>query len=209
MAIEDNTTTINGHKFIDLGLPSGTLWAETNIGATSAIDYGDYFAWGETSTKKDFSPETYKYGTGFNMTKYNTTDGLTTLEASDDAATANWGSPCRIPTYDEFKELLLPDNCTWEEKVYKIGDDSFGKRYIKDGYTVVYKVTSKKNGNSIYFPASSKLFPGEKGYYMSSSLFQEFIKDAYILLLDYPEPSCTSLRRFGGQSIRPVARKKK
>ena len=105
MAIEDNTTTINGHKFIDLGLPS-TLWAETNIGATSAIDYGDYFAWGETSTKKDFSPETYKYGTGFNMTKYNTTDGLTTHSVSPDELTANWGSPCRIPTYDEFKELL-------------------------------------------------------------------------------------------------------
>ena len=209
MAIEDNTTTINGHKFIDLGLPSGTLWAETNIGATSAIDYGDYFAWGETSTKKDFSDETYKYGTGFNMTKYNTKDGLTTLEASDDAATANWGAPCRIPTDDEFKELLMPDNCTWEEKVYKIGDDSFGKRYIKDGYTVVYKVTSKKNGNSIYFPASSKTFPGEKGYYMSSSLCQEFIKDAYILLLDYPEPRSSTWRRVWAQSIRPVARKKK
>ena len=204
------TTTINGHKFVDLELPSGTLWAETNIGATSAIDFGDYFAWGETKAKTIYSWDTYKYrNSSSNLTKYNSTDGLTTLEASDDAATANWGAPCRIPTYDEFEELLMSDNCIWEEKVYKIGDDSSGKRYINDGYTTVYKVTSKRNGNSIYFPASSKLFPREKGDYMSSSLCQILCKESRTLILDGSKFECGCMNRFYAQSVRPVVRKSK
>ncbi len=86
---------------VDLGLPSGTLWADRNIGASSPEDYGDYFAWGETTTKSNYEWSTLKYcedNTGDRFSKYNTqskygnVDNKTTLEKSDDAATANWGS---------------------------------------------------------------------------------------------------------------------
>lgn len=95
----------NGHGFVDLGLPSGTLWATMNIGASSVTDPGSYFAWGETSTKSDYSWSTYAFGTSENLTKYNTTDGKFRLDLSDDAAHVLWGGDWHIPTYDQWKEL--------------------------------------------------------------------------------------------------------
>ena len=87
---------INGHKFVDLGLPSGLLWAETNVGASTPYADGDYYAWGETQTKSDYSWDTYKWGNS--LTKYNSSDGKTTLEASDDVATVKWGKESRMPS---------------------------------------------------------------------------------------------------------------
>ena len=90
---EDGKYTINNHTFVDLGLPSGLLWAETNIGAESATDYGNYYAWGETTTKDSYSkPSSY-------------TENPSTLDAVHDAATVNWGAP----TKEEFDELLSDD----------------------------------------------------------------------------------------------------
>ena len=96
------------HEYVDLELPSGTLWATCNVGATNPEDFGDYFAWGETegvnSGKHDFEWSTYKYykinGNVEGLTKYCSnsrygyegfTDSLTVLAFTDDAATANWG----------------------------------------------------------------------------------------------------------------------
>ena len=95
---------INGHKFVDLGLPSGLLWAHTNVGAASSVDDGDYFAWGETEHKSYYDKSTYKWGDynewgGFNMTKYNLTDKKTTLDSEDDVATVNWGAPLPYARY--------------------------------------------------------------------------------------------------------------
>lgn len=112
----DGVYLINGHKFIDLGLPSGLLWAETNIGAETAYDDGYYYAWGETSTKEDYSTSTYK-GLTIDTTyselyekyiyteiysKYNETDGKTVLDKEDDAAYVNWGISCRMPTKEDW-----------------------------------------------------------------------------------------------------------
>ena len=94
---------------VDLGLPSGLKWASCNVGATTPEGYGDYFAWGETATKKDYSWATYKHANGDKnkLTKYCTdasygndgfTDDKTTLDPEDDAATANWGKEWRMPT---------------------------------------------------------------------------------------------------------------
>ena len=106
-SVDDSASgTVNGHEYVDLGLPSGTLWATCNIGANTPEEYGDYFAWGETQTKDTYSWSTYQYANGTfwqdpQLTKYCTdanygyngfTDNLTTLQASDDPATANWGS---------------------------------------------------------------------------------------------------------------------
>ncbi len=108
------------HEYVDLGLPSGTLWATCNVGATKPEEYGDYFAWGETKPKEKYSWDNegeYKWGVendiapNYGMTKYNVTDGKTVLEAADDAATANWGGAWRMPTVAEQEELRT--ECTW------------------------------------------------------------------------------------------------
>ena len=202
-------TTINGHKFVDLGLPSGTLWAETNIGATSAIDYGDYFAWGETQIKKEYSFGTYQFSAGATpagMKKYNTTDGLVTLQTSDDAATANWGVPCRIPTADEFDELLpFSNNCTW----------IWTSQTSSDGTSINgIRITSKKNGNSIFLPASglcngnSLHMNGTFGRYWSSTLWADYCTKSFAYEFSDNYFSSWSENRSLGYSIRPVVRKK-
>ena len=195
----DGTVTIDGHKFIDLGLPSGTLWAETNVGATSDTDYGDFFQWGDTDVKTTVDCFTYnnKYYKSKNYTKYNSTDGLTELESSDDAAYVVWGFFCHMPTDTQFEELLgtIIAYCTWEW-------DSSNK-----GYTV----TSTKNSKSIFLPASgfyngsSRYYQGEEGYYWSSTLYSDYT--SYARELDFYSSRQNRLfnSRSLGLSVRPVA----
>lgn len=136
------------HNYVDMGLPSGMKWATCNIGATSPEDYGDYFAWGETKPKNTYSWSNYRYSNGglFTLTKYcnnpangynGYTDNLTTLEACDDAATANWGESWRMPTYRELQELV--DVCTSE---WVILNGVRGRMF------------TGPNGNSIFLPAT-------------------------------------------------------
>ena len=122
-------------EYVDLGL--SVKWATFNVGATSPEDYGDYFAWGETEPKEEYTWENYKWcdGTDANITKYNATDGKTILEPADDAAHVHWGGNWRMPTKEEQKELL--DVCSWE-------------RTNLNG-AIGYKVTGP-NGNSIFIP---------------------------------------------------------
>ena len=195
--------TINGHPFVDLGLPSGLLWAKTNIGAEVAADYGDYFAWGETATKTDYSWATYKHGTSSsNITKYNSADGKTILEKEDDAACVNWGSSCRMPTNTEFAELFNSNNCTW----------TWISRTTSSGSSVNgYKFTSKKNGNSIFLPASGyrtgeNLYcQGTDGYYWSKALNASNILSAYYFNFYSGYTRTSSYTRSYGYTVRPVA----
>ena len=163
---------------VDLGLPSGTLWANRNVGADYPEDYGDYFAWGETATKSTYSWNNYKWcnGTSDSQTKYctkdsyGTVDDLTTLESEDDAATANWGKQWRMPTYEEMNELRT--ECTWT--------------WTTQNSVNGYKVTGP-NGNSIFLPAAgyrngSDLYSvGSSGYYWLRSLNQSYPSSAYYL----------------------------
>ena len=134
------------HEYVDLALPSGTLWATCNVGANKPEEIGDHFAWGETVPKKEYTWKNYKWcnGTEKTQTKYCTTkkygavDNLTTLELADDAATANWGLEWRMPTIRDFKELV--DNC----------DCKFLCLNGSDGIIFV----SKNNGCSIFLPSS-------------------------------------------------------
>lgn len=111
--------------YVDLGLPSGTLWATCNVGANSPEECGDYFAWGETETKSVFSWANYRYccGSESRLTKYcgflyegfyEYTDNLTILEPIDDAATVNWGGGWRMPTKEEWMELLSFTSHEWD-----------------------------------------------------------------------------------------------
>ena len=196
----------NGHAYVDLGLPSGTRWATCNVGATSPEEYGDYFAWGETTPKASYDWGTYKYcnGTKESMTKYceysyyGKVDNKTTLELSDDAARANWGGTWRMPTEAEYEELIDTNNCTWE---------CIARNGVRG-----YEVTSKKNGNSIFLPAAGYRvgsylnFAGSYGYYWSSSLDPRYSFCAYGLLDPDADANVyfSDEHRCQGRSVRAV-----
>ena len=187
---------INGHKFVDLGLPSGLFWAETNVGASTPYADGDYYAWGETETKSYYSWSTYKWGS--NLTKYNSSDGKTKLEASDDVATVKWGKECRMPSRAEFQELY--NKCDWTWKSSYNG---------ASGYLV-----TGPSGQTIFLPASGDRYGGDLyghgsyGCYWSSSLGTSDSDYAYYLYFNSGNinPSNGGYRYFGF-CVRPVAEK--
>lgn len=140
----DNSKVVNGHKFVDLGLPSGILWAETNIGATTDADCGDYFAYGETRAKQEYSPDTYKYENGLaSLSEEVLTDSIRILKKEYDAAYANWGAPCRMPSLRELEELKEYCELDLEAK-YDSNDEEVR----------CLRFTSKINGNHISIPLS-------------------------------------------------------
>lgn len=193
-----------GHDYVDLGLPSGTLWATCNVGATKAEEYGDYFAWGETESKDMFSWNTYKWcnGNDETMTKYCTSsssgvvDNKRTLELSDDVAYAKWGGNWRMPTKSELDELKNSAYTIWIVTT-------------KNGVSGC-KVTSKLNGYSIFLPAvgtydnSELRFPGERGDYWGRSLNTSRPHEAYILFFHPEGVSSGYISRRLGKSVRPV-----
>jgi hypothetical protein len=167
----------NDHEWVDLGLPSGTLWASCNIGATTPEGYGDYFAWGETKTKDYYDWSNYKWwdNTKSKFTKYTTNDKLgstdpdnkTVLDVDDDAAAANWGGHWRMPTEKEQRELF--NNCTW---VWTTLKEVNGQKEV-NGYQVI-----APNGNSIFLPAAGskylktteyESYLGVEGFYRGAS----------------------------------------
>ena len=113
----------NGYSYVDLGLPSDTLWATMNVGATSESDYGNYFQWGDTVDKSnaDCTWTTYKHCNGSydTLTKYctdseyGTVDNKTTLDPEDDAVRVHMGGDWRIPTGAEFQELINNTTHEW------------------------------------------------------------------------------------------------
>lgn len=198
----------NGHDWVDLGLPSGLKWATCNVGADSPEEYGDYFAWGETSTKTIYSYETYTWSYGNDdsvwLTKYCTSsdygvvDNIKTLSLSDDAARNNWGGGWRIPTMREFAELINSEYCSTEWTS------------VKGVYGL--KVISKANGNSIFMPAADYKWDTRYGFdssicghYYSSTLGHAYYpRDAYNLRFDESIVSIAEEERMAGLTIRPV-----
>ena len=197
------TPNANGHEYVDLGLPSGLLWATCNVGADSPEEYGDYFAWGETQPKAEYEWVTYKWSEGSDdeLTKYCTdsdcgdVDDKTILELSDDAANANWGGDWRMPTAEEIEELR--DNCTWD--------------WIIQNGVNGYSVTGP-NGNSIFLPAAGYRGDlgldeaGSGGCYWSSSLDTYGSTDASHLYFDSGYVNRGTCSRDYGYTVRPVMR---
>ena len=180
--------TANGHEYVDLGLPSGTLWATCNVGASKPEGYGSYFAWGETKPQSSntYDWSTYKYANGAydKLTKYCSksgygnngfTDDLTTLQSGDDPATANWGSGWRMPTKSQWDELLSNTTNQWTTK-----NGVAGRLF-----------TSKKNGQSVFLPAAGGRWDGElyyagsNGHYWSRSLITDIPCYAWSFSSDY------------------------
>ena len=183
--------------YVDLGLPSGTLWATKNVGATEPKGYGSYFAWGETEPKETFSWDNYfdsNNGSSSSFIRYNT--GSNILMRKDDAATVNWGAAWQMPSKAEIQELLNSTYTTCE--VAEI-----------DGYNG-YRITSKVNGNSIFLPAagykiSYTMGTGNNSYYWTntqSNLKAQAnylcgdIRNSYIVIEE--------IQRYYGMPVRPI-----
>ena len=189
--------------YVDLGLPSGTLWATCNIGAESPEEAGEYFAWGETEVKDVYSWETYKHcnGTQNSLTKYCTSDtygrkdGLKELQAEDDAAAVLWGSDWEMPTQAQFEELID-------------GEYTIVNKKSKNGKAGI-EITSKENGVSIFLPAASLSTGNEGGYYYSRTVYPDFCNLAAALgfTSEVGQPHVTYSRRSDGLTIRPVHKK--
>ena len=196
-----------GHEFVDLGL--SVKWAKMNIGASSETDYGQYFQWGDISGytasqvgsgegQKYFGWEDYKYSNNggslaSDMTKYNSTDGKTTLEASDDAAVANMGGLWRMPTAEEFNELCTASTITksWTNNGYKFSLTADPTKYV-------------------FFPAvgycgnGSVRNVGNNGYYWSSSLDTDNMTDGRNLYFGSGNCNISHSYRRYGYSLRGV-----
>lgn len=189
--------TLNGYDWVDLGL--SVKWATCNVGAFSPEDYGGYYAWGETEEKSDYDWPTYRWGNGSENTMikycidrdYGLVDNKTVLVQSDDVAHVRWGGSWRIPTWDEFKELL--DECTWEGTTFN-GVNGF--------------LVTGTNGNTIFFPTAggyygTEINRGRDGYYWSASLY-DYDYGAYCLELYNGNVRGAYYYRYGGLSVRPV-----
>ena len=195
------------HEYVDLGLPSGLLWATCNVGANVPEEYGDYFAWGETQPKDTYNWNTYLYSNNgsweyYNLTKYcndsqyghnSFTDNLTTLLPEDDAAKAFWGIDWRMPTQEEWQELIDNTTSMW---TYQNG--------------VSGRLFTASNGNCLFLPASGCHYnsildyAGSYGYYWSSSLFSDRPDHAWNLYFGSGFISIYWDFRIFGFSVRPV-----
>lgn len=210
-------TTLNSegygeHEYVDLGLPSGTLWTTCNVGARTPEEFGEYFAWGETEPKTIYDWSSYKhcYGHyGNTLTKYcynsdygysGYTDTLTILEAEDDAATFNWGEEARTPSKEEWQELIGYCSSIWT---------------VQNG--VEGRLFTGNNGNTIFLPGAGHYnndsYLSGWGYYWSNCLIYNIeglpngscdfeIAGPYAVLVN-------GMMRNVGATVRPVCTEKR
>ena len=196
------TCQFNTAELVDLGLPSGTLWATKNIGADNPEDFGDYFAWAETEPKEDYSWETYKYceGTYDSLTKYctdaqyGTVDELTSLQAGDDAARKISNQKLWTPTTVRITELINSNNTTIEHTTL-------------NGVAGV-RITSKSNENSIFLPLAPYIDGETLGIYSRyMSRNNNSTTSYYSVSLQISEDNVeiiTDTMRCFGFSVRPI-----
>ena len=215
----------NGHDYVDLGL--SVKWATCNIGASSPIDHGNYFAWGETEQKRDYTSDTYEWcdGSVNALTKYNTSnhygivDNKTTLEPGDDAAVVHWGGSWRMPTRAEMRALC--DSCYWEWTTHSMYGYIVYKAKSKDDMGVKKTQTNNAQTKNIYtlsdphillpitgFYKGSQIKESEYygyGQYWSSTLGNTFPSYAYRLSFSPTSGGgCTDYDRRQGRCVRAV-----
>ena len=177
--------SINGRDYVDLGL--SVKWATCNVGASSPSGYGDHYAWGETSTKTEYTSD--------NSRTYGKQMGSICGNSLYDVARYKWGSPWRLPSASEIDELL--NNCTWE--------------WTTMNGVAGYKVKSKRNSNYIFLPAagwrngSSLYLRGSSGCYWSGTPYESGSGSAYGLGFDSGGHGRGWDDRYHGRSVRPVA----
>ena len=197
---DEKTNSADEVEAVDMGL--SVKVANMNVGAKKASGFGTYFAWGETKPKDYYSWKTYAWSRGDTqfLTKYSTTDRKGQLALVDDAARANLGGDWRMPTVDEYEELINPNNCKWE--------------WITQDGINGYKVTSKKTGKSIFFPITGFRFYDHvqfraiNGIYWTSTVYSANPNKAWCLEFDFSNVEVhygnLSSNRFSGRCIRAV-----
>lgn len=220
LVTENNTVHYNpyvdpygGHDYVEIG---GVKWATMNIGANSVTDTGLYFAWGETqgytaaevgteSGQRAFKWEEYKYGNGTSnpsetgMTKYNSTDRKTVLDAEDDAAVANWGGAWRMPTNAELQALGTATTSAWTAD------------YEGSGVAGVVCTDKTDSSKVLFFPAAGfyngvwLIKFGEECKFWFSSLASIGSVNANYLSSDSNGIYFKSQSRCFGSTVRPVA----
>ena len=168
------------HEYVDLGLPSGTLWATCNVGANSPEESGDYFAWGETTTKSTYEWGTYKY-------------------SSDDAATANWGSGWQMPSLEQFFELY---NSSYTTTTWTTLNGVKGRKITSKSNrnSIFLPAAGYCNGTSLTNVGD--------GHYWSRSRDASNSYSAYYLYFYYSGIKTDYNYRCYGRSVRPVRVKK-
>ena len=206
----DKNINSNGYEYVDLCLPSGTLWATCNVGASKPMDYGKYFQWGDIKGwtkkqvgtgegKKKFAADgsDYKKGTKPNFSKY-TTPGAR-LDLEDDAAHVNMGGDWHIPSPSQIKELIDNTTSEWMEQ-----DDVKGRLF-----------TSKKDSSkSIFIPAAgyasggSVNFSGSFGYVWSTLLIADNVNHGHLLRFYSDNSKLDYGYRYYGFFVRGVIDKK-
>lgn len=205
----------NGHEYIDLGLPSGTLWATCNVGAEEPEEAGDFYAWGEVETKEDYSWETYRWcdgtkpsSTNASLTKYcdrggyGLIDGKITLEPEDDVAHQLWGGDWHIPTQEDFQELA--DYCTIEWITLSNGTDAY-QFTGPNGQIMIMPAAGYRNGTSFY--------NGDFNYWSAGLHMNDNPANNHgthiDVLIDGSRTSVelTGYYRYRGYSVRPVLSK--
>ena len=206
--LTDGSGSIGGRAYVDLGLPSGTLWATMNVGASKPEDYGSYYAWGETEPydengKTTFDWSTYKWCNGSStLTKYcnesisGTVDNKTELDLEDDAAYVNWGSSWRMPSEAQFDELL---NSSYTTREWTSVNGVYG-----------IKVTGKRLENTIFLPAAgyrrdtSLIGAGSNVNYWSRTRRTDYPYLAWYLDFGDSGVYTNLYYRCYGRSVRPV-----
>lgn len=186
-----NPDMTNGHDYVDLGLPSGTLWATTNVGSTSTTDYGQLFAWGETSEKSIYNWQTYQWAEDdTTLTRYS--GHRDTLWLCDDVACRQWGGLWQLPTLAQFQELTR--YCRWS---WALVNGVYG-----------YRVTN--NGTGIFLPAAGYQTEAiiydrnSTGYYWTCENHAVDSLLAYGFYLSKDNYLWGYRSRSGGRSVRAV-----
>lgn len=204
--------SIGGYDYIDLGLPSGTLWAVYNIGANSPYEYGDYFGWGEVTPKSSYTWENYSFAVSsvYDPNKGDSYDlediGDNICGTEYDAARHIWGHAWRLPNERERNELF---KYCWHKWTTENGING----------TRIYG----RNGRSIFLPAAGYQFYTDYpfyniwGYYWTGELYPvtgfyclpiEPSNRAHAMTVDLSGLQFANCARSGGNSIRPVINKK-
>lgn len=204
-AIVEDTSNIGlvgvsqGHQWVDLGLPSGTRWAACNVGAESSTEWGNFYAWADTTVELgNSSTACPSFGLSVkNLIEKGYTDSVGNLKSTYDVARQNWGDGWKLPSKENFLELV--NECSWNWMV-------------KDGVEG-YEVKSKKEGNknSIFLPAAGCMDGGDfidlgvVGRYWTSTAYSSNVYFSWSLYFNEEEGvKMTPLSRRDGISVRPI-----